>query len=110
MVADFLEMEGWDVTYLGANTPAAEIITFLKKHEPFLVALSVATVFNLDAARQVIEKIKSNEKTSDIKVMVGGLAFSSMPHLWQDFGADGYANGADDAARTANEWWQARNQ
>jgi len=108
MLADFLEMEGWNVTYLGANTPKEELIAILKQHKPFMVALSVATVFNLDHARQTIEIIKADPETRNIKIMVGGLAFKSMPLLWIDIGADGYAADADKGACSANAWWEGR--
>lgn len=108
MMADFLEMEGWDVTYLGANTPHEGLLAILKQHKPFMVALSVATVFNLDNARQTIEMIKADPETGDIKIMVGGLAFNGMPQLWQNFGADGYAPDASKGALFANAWWEGR--
>jgi methanogenic corrinoid protein MtbC1 len=108
MLADFLEMEGWDAMYLGANTPGDEILTIIKHHKPFLVAMSVSAVFNLDYARQVIQKIKGDPDTRDIKIMVGGLAFNGMPQLWHDIGADGYAADANNGALTANTWWEQR--
>jgi len=108
MVADFMEMDGWDVTYLGANTPATEILAILKRQKPFMLALSVATVFNLDTARRTIQIIKSDQETRRIKIMVGGLAFKDMPELWQNIGADGYAADADCALSVSNDWWQAR--
>jgi methanogenic corrinoid protein MtbC1 len=60
MVADFMELEGWDVIYLGANTPAHEMLDILKRHKPFILTLSVATVFNLDNARQMIAMINED--------------------------------------------------
>jgi methanogenic corrinoid protein MtbC1 len=108
MLADFLEMEGWDATYLGANTPKEELLAILKQHKPFMVALSVATVFNLDHARQTIEMIKADSETRDVKIMVGGLAFNGMPQLWRNVGADGYAVDADKGALSANAWWEGR--
>jgi len=108
MLADFLEMEGWDVTYLGANTPKEELLAHLKDHKPFMAALSVATMFNLDHARLTIKTIKEDEETKDIKIMVGGLAFNSMPQLWHNIGADGYAADANKGALSANAWWEER--
>ena len=108
MLADFLEMEGWDVTYLGANTPQEELIAILKQQKPFMVALSVATMFNLDNARQTIEMIKADPETRDIKIMVGGLAFNGMPRLWHDLGADGSTADASKGALLANVWWEKR--
>ena len=108
MLADFFEMEGWDVIYLGANTPKEELLAIIKKHKPFMVALSVATVFNLDNARQAIEMIKGDQETRDIKLLVGGLAFNGMPQLWRDFGADGCAPDANKGALSGNAWWEEK--
>lgn len=108
MVADFLEMEGWDVTYLGVNIPKEALLVILKQHKPFIVALSVATVFNLDHARLAIEMIREDQETKGIKILVGGFAFNGMTQLWNDLGADGYAADADKGVLSANEWWEKR--
>jgi methanogenic corrinoid protein MtbC1 len=110
MVADFMEMAGWDVNFLGPNTPADALIDMLKRQKPFMVALSVATVFNLDNAQKVVRMIKEDLETKDIKVLVGGLAFNSMPELWQNIGADGYAADAGSLIPLSDEWWLARNE
>jgi len=110
MVADFMEMDGWDVTYLGANTPSDVLLDTLKLLKPFVVALSVATVFNIDSARQIIRMIHEDQETKDIKVMVGGNAFSGLPHLWQTIGADGFAADSESALHVSDDWWAAENR
>ncbi len=108
MVADFLEMEGWGVTFLGANTPAADVLAFLKRHPPFVLAVSVASVFNLDKAARVLAAIRSDPETRHLKIIVGGFVFKDLPQLWRDLGADGYAPDAREAAVTVNRWWGGR--
>ncbi len=108
IVADFLEINGWDVTYLGADTPLNEIITILKKHKPFILGLSVTIVFNLDNAHKVIKTIKEDKDIQDINIMVGGLAFHASPSLWSNLGANGYAKDFDNALIIANKWWDKR--
>lgn len=108
MVADFLEIGGWDVTYLGANTPAGEILEILKSIKPFMLALSVATVFNIDNARQVVQMIREHQETRDMKVMIGGLAFNGVAPLWQEIGADGHATDAENGVDLAEKWWRER--
>jgi MerR family transcriptional regulator, light-induced transcriptional regulator len=105
MVADFLEMDGWDVTYLGANTPTMDMVELLRKQKPFLVAISVATHFNLEKVRQAISIIRQDQETSEIKILVGGLAFIGMPELWREIGADGYAGDAESAVQVSDKWW-----
>ncbi|MEI6208795.1 MAG: cobalamin-dependent protein [Desulfuromonadales bacterium] len=107
MVADLLELAGWDVIYLGAQCTPSEIIEMLKRHNPFVVALSVATVFNLDKALEIVRMIKGDRETRNIKVIVGGLAFEGLPFLWEALGADGYAEDAEKATRLLDTWWSA---
>ena len=107
MVADILELDGWDVTYLGANTPVEELVKMLKQKQPFMLALSVATAFNLEKARLVIKTVKSDRDLTAMRILVGGLAFSSVPRLWQEFGADGYAANLAEATAQCDAWWQS---
>jgi methanogenic corrinoid protein MtbC1 len=106
MVADILELDGWDVTYLGANLPVVELVALLKRECPFLLALSVATPLNLEKARAVIKAIRGEEELSIMRILVGGLAFSIVPGLWQEFGADGYAANLHDLSVLCDRWWQ----
>ncbi len=108
MVADFMEIDGWDVAYLGANTPAGELCGFIKQHKPFVVVLSVATAFNLESARQLIQLINEDPETSGTKIMVGGFAFNGIPQLYQAMGADGYAADAESVLHVVDGWWSER--
>jgi methanogenic corrinoid protein MtbC1 len=106
MVADMLELDGWDVTYLGANLPIKDLLALLKQKKPFLLALSVATAFNLEKARELIAAVRKMPELSATRILAGGLAFCSTPRLWQEFGADGYAAGLEEALALCDELWQ----
>ena len=108
MVADMLELDGWDVTYLGANMPMEELVVLLKQKPPFLLAFSVATAFNLEKAQQLITAVKGISELSAMRILAGGLAFGSVPRLWQEFGADGYAANLEDATTLCDAWWRER--
>lgn len=105
MVADLMEMDGWDVTYVGANTQDSELLDILKQQKPFVLALSVATIFNLQKVRSLLNRINIDPETVGIKTIVGGSAFSGMPLLWQEIGADGYAADVGSAIQVCNTWW-----
>lgn len=106
MIADMLELDGWDVTYLGANLPEDELLKLLRLKKPYILALSVATAFNLEKAQQLIAAIKESPELSKTRIMAGGLAFNSTPRLWIDFGADGFAPNLEDAVDLCKEWWR----
>ena len=108
MIADFMEMDGWDVTYLGANTPALEVVKHVRREKPAIIALSVATVFNMENARRLIRLIRDDEEIENTKIMVGGVAFGQIPDLYEGLGADGCASDAENAVRLAADWWRER--
>jgi methanogenic corrinoid protein MtbC1 len=103
MVADFFEMDGWDSYYLGANTPSESIIKTLEENNSKILALSVTMTYNLESAHKLIELIKNNPGTKNIKVLVGGYPFLISDSLWQKIGADGFSRNSDDAIRKADE-------
>jgi len=110
MVADFLEEGGWEVTYLGGNLAQGEILSTLNRCNPFLFALSVSSVFNLEAARRLVQAIRSEAKTKKLRVMLGGAVFNCFPRLWQDFQVECCQTDAERAASAADVWWEQRDR
>ncbi|MBF0211077.1 MAG: cobalamin-dependent protein [Desulfamplus sp.] len=104
MIADTLEQDGWDVRYLGANMPKEDLIIFIQSFIPDLLAISVTMPFNLSYAKEVISKMRGDEKMKNIKVMVGGRVFNENPKLWESTGADGYAPNLEEAKYLAKRW------
>ncbi|MGM0500132.1 MAG: cobalamin B12-binding domain-containing protein [Bacillota bacterium] len=102
MVADLLELNGWDTIHLGSNTPAAEILNLLEEKEIDLLALSVTLPNQLEKTRNLITAVHKNEKLSKLKIMVGGRIFMQNNYLWQKIGADGFAIDAKEAVKVAD--------
>ena len=101
MVADFFEMDGWDTYFVGSNTPLAGIMAVLHGHRADVLALSLSMVNQLNEVRRLVEVVKSAPDLST-KIMVGGGAFNNEVGLWQQIGADAFANDADAAVAEAN--------
>lgn len=101
ILSDLLEQDGWDVAYLGANTPTSDLITLVRMRRPALVALSVTMPFNLDHARGLIEAIKGQAGAGRVRFMVGGRALNQQPGLWRTLGADAWARDAREAVLEA---------
>jgi len=78
MLADRFEFAGWDVTFLGADTPMDEIVAAAQATESSLVALSVSTVFERVELRQFIDTLR--EKLPGVRIVVGGPAFAHDDH------------------------------
>jgi methanogenic corrinoid protein MtbC1 len=103
MVADFFEMEGWDTFYLGANSPAPDILEMLENRQADLMLISATMTFHIAAVRRLIDAIRSNRRTSGVRIMVGGYPFNIERELWQDVGADAFSVNALDAIGVAEQ-------
>jgi len=73
MVADLMESTGWNVSFLGANTPIDDLLGMIEERSPDFVGLSVSLYFNMAALHRVIDRIHGNYRNLDI--IVGGQAF-----------------------------------
>ena len=101
IVNDFLEMEGWDAYYLGANVPLEAIILSIKDHQPDLLALSVTLTPHVKQVIEIIKQVKNIFPS--IKILVGGYPFLRDNRLANKIGADGIALDAKKAPAIAWE-------
>lgn len=74
MVADTLELHGWDGYFLGADTPRDGLFALVQEKKPDLLALSASIVSNIDSAWAVLEELQANYPS--LPVIVGGQAFT----------------------------------
>jgi methanogenic corrinoid protein MtbC1 len=102
MVADFFDLCGYDVTFVGANTPQDELIEAIVHIKPVYVAISVTNYYNLVAAKRTIEKVRNlRKKHKDLKfkILVGGNAFETNANAAKDMKADIMLRNFDDIRR-----------
>ncbi|MDJ0623792.1 MAG: cobalamin-dependent protein [Desulfocapsaceae bacterium] len=104
MISDVLYHDGWQVRYLGANTPGTDLLTMVDDFYPDLLAISVTMPFSITAVKNVIASIKENVLHKDLKVMVGGRVFNDNPELLEFVGAHGFAANTDEALRLTRNW------
>ena len=57
MVADALELEGWEVFHLCANNPTESIVSMVHETGAGLVGLSVSMPYHYSAARETIQRL-----------------------------------------------------
>lgn len=101
MVADFLEMDGWDSLYLGASSPPRALVTLLRERRPELLAISSTMTAHLGAVARLIEAVRALPAAMQPKILVGGYAFRQQESAFGDLGADGYGHDAEEAVRVA---------
>jgi methanogenic corrinoid protein MtbC1 len=87
MVADLFTLNGWNVTYVGANTPKSEFILAINEVHPDFIAISVTSYYNLVHAKRTIDAIKDSLE-KDVKIIVGGQAFKNDIKIANEVGGD----------------------
>ncbi|MBE2201741.1 MAG: cobalamin B12-binding domain-containing protein [Anaerolinea sp.] len=102
MVADFLEMSGWDTYFLGANTPPRTILQTVEQRQADLLALSATMTFHVSEVTDIIRNLRADNNAAT-HVLVGGYPFNLSPDLWRKVGADGYAADAATAVAAADK-------
>ena len=75
MASDFLEMNGFDVRYLGANVPTESLLSMVLQRRPDLLALSVTLLTNLATFHEVVTVVRA-KCGPDLPILAGGLAFA----------------------------------
>lgn len=86
MLADLLVLEGAEVIFLGANTPADDIVEMIEIEQPDALIVSCTIQRHMSEVKQLIEKLPKRRP----KVLVGGYAFDVDPRQAGLLGADQY--------------------
>ena len=73
MIADILELNGWDGHFLGANIPVRDLLQMIDDTGPRFVGLSLAIYFNLGELLDAAEQIRARYPA--LPILVGGQAF-----------------------------------
>jgi signal transduction histidine kinase/CheY-like chemotaxis protein len=102
MVADLMEMAGWDTIYLGANVPPRGVVQAIVDHRADLLAASATMTYQLSGVIDLISSVRTETACAGVKIMVGGRLFQGEPDLWRRVGADGHAADAEEACRLAD--------
>lgn len=86
LLADELEVAGFDVDFLGIDVPAAALLSHLERRHPRLLALSVTMLFNCAALRDVIRAVRA--KWPVLPIAIGGSGLRETPDPLREFDAD----------------------
>jgi len=88
IVADFFTLCGFNVTFVGANTPQSDIISAIKYVSPAYIAISITNYYNLVATRRLIIQIRNVKAGASFLIILGGQACQGNPDTCHEMGAD----------------------
>ncbi|BEL04744.1 cobalamin B12-binding domain-containing protein [Actinoplanes sichuanensis] len=100
LLAEYLRLRGYPVTFLGASVPAAHLTSYLQKHEPAAVLVSVSLPVRLPSARRSVLAARH----AGVPVLVGGRGFGRTDRWAHRLGADAWAADAVSAAAILETW------
>lgn len=102
MISDLLELDGWTVQYLGANTPMADLIQLMHSFLPDVLVISVTMFFNVSYITPLIDQLKSDPVLRSTQILIGGTAINAYPELAAQLKADATSDNAIGAVTAAN--------
>jgi MerR family transcriptional regulator, light-induced transcriptional regulator len=102
MLSDLLEMEGFDVKFLGAYMPNYSVLEMIEKESPLIVGISCTMSFNINYVKELILKLKGSSERK-IPIVVGGRAFDIDRELVEYVGADYYAKEFEESLELFNK-------
>ncbi|MEI6209178.1 MAG: cobalamin-dependent protein [Desulfuromonadales bacterium] len=73
MVADILELNGWDGYFLGANTPVNDLLALVDEKRPDMLCLSLSVYTGMPELITLLDRVRG--EFSALPVIVGGQAF-----------------------------------
>jgi len=103
-VADFFEIDGWRTVLLGANVPARDLVQAVDCFAADLLGLSVSQTTQFEAAKTTIQAVRSGARGTEVKILLGGRAFTDPNDLPTELGADGYAADAAKAVALGRQF------
>jgi methanogenic corrinoid protein MtbC1 len=100
LLAELLALDGWQVTFLGASTPAGHLRRFLADVDTVAVAVSSSAATTLGGAQRLVEAAHS----ARVPVLAGGAGFGPDERRARAIGADGWAPDAAAAGPLLDDW------
>ena len=89
MAADYFTIAGFDVIFVGANTPKNALAAAVADLAPEYVAISVSNPYHAFAVQKLIEELRRAGQGAT-KIVVGGSALAKVPDMYKTLGADMY--------------------
>ena len=108
IVADLLELDGWDVSFLGANTPTEDFVGMAREFRPDLIGMSVTMPFNLIEAKSMVSTLRADPALKGVPVLLGGMVLRLVPDAYRAVGADMQASDGQEAVEIARRWREER--
>lgn len=101
LVADALDLAGYETRFLGADVPTGNLINVLEQESPDLLALSITMPFHATAWRRQVKNVR-DRTGGRIPIAVGGLACGQLREVTAEIQPEILASSAHEMVDAAN--------
>lgn len=101
LVADALDLAGFELRYLGADVPLHSLLPLLAQEKPDLLALSTTMVFNLPSLRAMVSEVRAT--WPELPIVIGGAACLDVRGLATELGVVGSGSNATELVALAQQ-------
>lgn len=101
IMADLFESDGWQVRFVGGGLTNDDILAYINSYAPQLLIIYGAKASQAPDIRALIDTIRSVNAWPHMRIMVSGGLFNRAEGLWEEIGADMFAENAAEALRIA---------
>lgn len=102
MMADLFESDGWEVKFVGGGLTNDDILAFINEYGPDILVIYGAGPKQAPDIRRLIDTIRAINAWPHMRIMLSGGVFNRAEGLWQEIGADLFAETAVKAIHVAS--------
>lgn len=103
ITADFFESDGWEARFVGGGLTNDDILAYVNEYAPDILLIYGTAPRQAPDVRRLIDTIRSVNAWPDMKIMLSGGVFNRAEGLWEEIGADLFAETAVRAVQVASE-------
>lgn len=103
MVADLFQADGWEVLFVGGGVPHDELLEQVGQWRPHVLLIFGTQPQGVPDVRKLVTWIREVDVCPSMNIIVSGGVYNRADGLWQEVGADVFAETARDVLRVANE-------
>ncbi len=83
IIRDVAVSEGWNTLLAGSNAPDAQVVALLHERPADIVGISVTMPHNIDAAKSLVQMIRSDATVRGSRIWVGGRSSHLGDSFWR---------------------------
>jgi methanogenic corrinoid protein MtbC1 len=107
MMVDLFESDGWEVKFPGGGLNNDDILAFANEYGPDILLIYGTEPRQAPQLRRLIDTIKGVAAWPGMRIMVSGGVFGRAEGLWEEIGADLYA---ETPVQALSEAWKDKSE